>query len=201
MKRSVLIFGMLLVIGAFLGNTVRAAEPVLMKKVIEVPNATKEKIFEKVRTWSETYVQSYSSDLKSGVVVANGEISYPAPTIDRIQYTILFKMKNTIQNNKDTVAFEDVMLKAPRSYLTESVGAAPPFIGGEVAPIKSKKDIAAANNVLNYVANNLGDNLMNKSASACPIEKCRECGLLATSPAEMKEHMKGHGGHQSAPKE
>lgn len=104
-------------------------------------------------------------------------------------------------NNKVAVAFEEVMLKAPKSYLTESVGASPPFIGGEVVPVKSKKDVAAANNVLNYVANNLGDNLMNKTETASYIEKCRECGLLTTSPAEMKEHMKGHGGETTAPKE
>jgi len=168
MKRLLLIFGMLIATGAFLGITTQAAETVLMKRVIEVPGATKEKIFDKVRTWSEMYAQSFSSDPKSGVIVANGEISYPSPTVDRIQYTILFKMKNTIENNKDTVAFEEVMLKVPKSYLTESVGASTPFIGGEVVPVKSKKDIAAANNVLNYLADNLGDNLMNKTLTGKP---------------------------------
>ena len=201
MKRLLLIFGMLVAVGGFLGIKARAAETDMLQRVIEVPGATKEKIFDKVRTWSETYAQSISSDPKTGVIVANGEIAYPSPTIDRIQYTILFKMKNTIQDNKDVVAFEDVKLKAPESYLAESVGASKPYIGGEVVAVKSKKDLTAANNILSYVANNLGDNLLNKTDTACPIEKCRECGLLTTTPAEMKEHMKGHSDQKPSPKE
>ena len=201
MKRLLLIFGVLVAAGGFLGINARAAETDTLQRVIEVPGATKEKIFDKVRTWSETYAQSISSDPKTGVIVANGEIAYPSPTIDRIQYTILFKMKNTIQDNKDVVAFEDVKLKAPESYLAESVGASKPYIGGEVVAVKSKKDLTAANNILSYVANNLGDNLLNKTDTACPIEKCRECGLLTTTPAEMKEHMKGHSGEKTSPKE
>jgi len=201
MKRLLLIFGVLVAAGGFLGINARAAETDMLQRVIEVPGATKEKIFDKVRTWSETYAQSISSDPKSGVIVAKGEISYPSPTVDRVQYTILFKMKNTIQNNKVAVAFEDVMLKAPKSYLAESVGVSQPFIGGEVVPVKSKKDKMAADNILNYVTDNLGDTLLNKTESASTLERCKECGLLTTTPAEMKEHMKGHSGQKPAPKE
>jgi hypothetical protein len=201
MKRLLLIFGMLVAVGGFLGIKARAAETDMLQRVIEVPGATKEKIFDKVRTWSERYAQSISSDPKSGVIVAKGEISYPSPTVDRVQYTILFNMKNTIQNNKVAVAFEDVMLKAPKSYLVESVGVSQPFTGGEVVPVKSKKDKMAADNILNYVTDNLGDTLLNKTETASTLERCKECGSLTTTPAEMEEQMKGHSDQKPSPKE
>lgn len=184
--------------GAFLAVSAHA-DTIAANKVIEVPGATKEQIIQKVRTWAGKYSRDYND--KTGTITANGEIAYPSPPIDRIQYTFLFKMKNKIQNNRDTVTFEEVMLKAPVSYLPADTGAGPTTIGGEIEPVKSKKDIAAANKILNYITVNLEDYLHNKAATACPMERCKECGLLCTSPEEMKEHMKSHTGHESAPKQ
>ena len=200
MKKLFLTLCMFVAIGALIGTSAHA-ENLTVKKVIEVPGATKGQIMQKVREWSANYAKFYSADAKSGIVVANGEIAYPSPPIDRIQYRFLFKIKNTVQNNRDTVTFEDVMLQAPRSYMTESVGASTPYYGGEVNPVKSKKDIAAANKVLNYVAVNLEDYLHGKASTACPMGRCPECGILQTSPKETNEHIKTHGGHESMPKQ
>ncbi len=193
MKRLFLTLGMLVVTGVFVGTSAYA-ENLTVKKVIEVPGATKEQLFQKVLEWPERYGRFYSADENSGVIVTNGEIEYPSPPIDRIQYSFLFKIKNSIQKNKVTVAFEDVMLKTHKSYVAESV-AGQPYIGGEVGPVQSKKDIAAANKILNYVATNLADYLHSKATTSCPMERCKECGLLCTSPEQMKEYMKLHGGH------
>jgi hypothetical protein len=195
MKKLFLTLCMLIATGAFLAAPAHA-ESVAVKKVVEVPGATKEQIIQKVRTWAGRYARD--CDVKTGTITANGEIAYPSPPIDRIQYTFLFKMTNNIQNNKDTVTFEEVTLKAPVSYLPSDTGAGPTTIGGEIEPVKSKKDIEAANKVLNYIAVNLEDYLHNKTETTCPLERCKDCGVLSTSPDTMKEHVKGHG---TAPKQ
>lgn len=198
MKKVFLAFGMLIATAAFLGISAQAAQTVAVKKVIEVPGASSGQVFDKARSWGETYGNVSSADPKSGVLVSSGEIAYPSPPVDRIQYTILFKAKSSVQNNKDTVTFEDVMLKAPISYTTESVGASTPYTGGEITEVKSGKDIAAANKALDYVATNIGDYLLGKTETTCPLVKCPECPALATSPEEIKEHMKTH---EHAPKQ
>ncbi len=198
MKKLYLALGMIIGAISFLGMPALAAETVTVKRVIEVPGATQKQVFDRARTWSETYGSISSVDPNTGVIVANGEITYPSPPVDRIQYTVLFKVKNSIEKNKSTVTFEDVKLKAPRSYTAESTGAGTPYTGGEITEVKSAKDIAAANKALSYVADNLGDSLLGKTQSACPLAKCPECPTLATSPEEMKEHMKTH---EHAPKE
>lgn len=199
MKKLFLTLCMFVATGAFLADSANA-ESVAVKKVIEVPGATKEQLMQKVREWSERYAEFYSTDAKSGIVVSNGEIAYPSPPIDRAQYAFLFKSKNYVQNNKVTVTFEDVMLRTPRQYNAES-GAAMSYIGGEAEPVKSKKDIAAANKILNYTAVNLEDFLHKKTVTSCPLERCEECGLLLTSPAELKKHYeKFHKEHESMPK-
>lgn len=192
MKKVFLAFVMPIVTATFFAIGAQAAQTVAVKKVIEVPGASSGQVFDKARNWGETYGNVSSADPKSGVLVTSGEIAYPSPSVDRIQYTILFKAKSSVQNNKDTVTFEDVMLKAPKSYITESVGASTEYTGGEVTEVKSGKDVAAANKALDYVATNLGDYLLGKTETACPLVKCPVCPELTTSPAEMKEHMKTH---------
>ncbi len=192
MRKLFLTLGMFFGTLTFIGMPAQAAESVTVKKVIEVPGASQEQVFEKARTWSETYGSISSVDPKAGVIVTNGEITYPSPPVDRVQYTILFKVKNSVEKNKSTVTFEDVKLQAPKSYITESVEETKPYTGGEITEVKSGKDIAAANKALNYVADNLGDYLLGKTQTASPLAKCPVCPTLATSPEEMKEHMKTH---------
>lgn len=174
------------------------AETVLSKKVIEVPSAKSNQILEKVVAWSGKYARTYNTE--SNLVTAKGEISYPTPPTDRIQYTILFDMKNVIQGDKDTVTFDNVMLKAPERY-TSSDGNE--RIKSETYPLASravtKNDVAAVNSRLIYIANNLETFLLSQGDSACPMTKCPECGVLQTSKEEMKEHMKEHGHKKGCP--
>jgi len=200
MKKILLFFVMFLATGVLFAAAAQA-ETIAVKRIIEVPSAGKEQILDKVRAWSKLYGSSYHADLGSGVVVTNGEIGYPSPPIDRIQYTFAFKMENKIQDKKDTVTFEEVMLKSPTSYLPSDTGGGETTIKGEAEPVKAEKDVAAANSMLNYLADNLGDYLNGKTEVTCPLEKCPDCGVLYRTPAEMKEHMKGHGGHESVPKD
>lgn len=200
MKKILIVSGMFMATIALSGMAAQA-ETVAIRKVIAVPGATSSQVMEKVKSWAGKYGRSYNLDAKTGIVLASGEITYPSPSIDRIKYTILFEMKNTIKGNKDTVTFEKVMLKAPEIFLSDSGQT----IAGYTEQIKAKKDVAAATKVLNHIADNLEAYLLAKSDTACPLEKCPHCQLLAPSPEEMQEHMKihehmkGYPGHEDAP--
>jgi len=200
MKKLIMTLGMFLATIALSGVAAQA-ETVTVKKVIAVSGATSSQVMEKVKTWAEKYGRSYNVDAQTGIVVASGEITYPSPSVDRIQYTILFEMKNKIQGNKNTVTFEKVMLKSPTHYYQEQNET----VAGQTSKIREKKDIAAANKVLANIADNLEAFMLGKSAEACPLEKCPECAVMCPTSDEMKEHMKthehmkGHPEHETAP--
>lgn len=187
MKKLFLAFGMMIAICAIL-PVAASADTFFVKKVITVPSSSKEQVLFKVGTWAGRFSQFYNTDANSGVIVASGEISYPSATVDRIQYSFVFKMRNTIQGNKDTVTFEDVMLKSPTEYLSETNEK----IIGEASPVKSSKDIAAANKALSYVADNLENYLLGRSDTGNLLSRCADCNLLSATPEDMKEHMKRH---------
>ena len=195
MKRMLVTLGMLITSVALYGMTAQA-ETFPVTKVIEVPGATEKQVMDKVATWTGSYGQASQVDAKTGTITTKGEITYPSPPVDRIQYTIAYDMKNTIQGNKNTVTFENVMLKSPTNYLTESDEA----IAGKASPVKTDQDRAAATSRLTYVADNLEAYLLAKSEASCPLVKCPECPVMGTSPEEMKEHMKSHPEHGTTPK-
>jgi predicted small secreted protein len=188
MKKLFLALGMLIATGVILPMAVRA-DAVSVKKDISVPSSTKEQIFNKVGAWAGSFSQVYQKDAQTGEIVAYGEISYPSAPVDRIQYSFVFKMKNAIQGNRDIVTFEDVMLKSPTEYNTETNEK----IIGDASPVRSTKDIAAANKALSYVADNLKNYLLGTGDTTNQLVKCPDCRLLTTTPVEMKEHMKMHG--------
>lgn len=189
MKKLIMTLGMFLATMALTGIAAQA-ETLAIKKVITIPGATSNQVMEKVKTWAGKYGRSYNVDSKTGIVVASGEITYPSPSIDRIQHTILFEMKNKIQGNKDTVTFENVMLKSPDTYV--SSGANEEMIAGQTNPVKVKKDVAVANKALADIADNLEAYLLSRSDADCPLMKCPDCSLLSPSSEKMKEHMKTH---------
>lgn len=195
MKKLLLTLGILLAATSLSGLTVHA-ETAAFKKVIAVPGASNQEVVEKVKTWAGQYARVNDIASKTGTVVASGEISYPSPPIDRIQYTILFDMKNDIQGNMDTVTFENVMLKSPDRYVSSDANEQ---IAGKTTPVKSEKDMAAVNKRLAYITDNLESYLLSKSEVACPLVKCPECPVMGTSQEEMREHMKGHSGHEAVP--
>jgi len=170
------------------GEKAVSAKTVVTSKVIAIPGATKEQLFNKVSEWTKRYTSSSREEPSSGLIVSKGEITYPAPPINRIQYTILFTMKNTIQGNKDNVTFEKVLLKSPTSYIQETNEK----IASETTPITSDKDRLAAQKVLTRLTDNLEAFLLSKSAEGCSLVKCPKCATLSCSPEEMQEHMKSH---------
>lgn len=204
MKRLLMTAGMF--IAAFALSVMTAqAETATFRKVIEVRGADKEQVMEKVSAWADMYGRSCNKDTKDGIVTVNGEITYPSPPVDRIQYSILFEMKNRIVGNRNEVTFDKVMLKSPTQYVSNG-----PPIAGQTYPLTSgavtRKDMAAVNNRLTYVSDNLGAYLLSRTDTSNPLMKCPDCAALCTSPGEMKEHMKSHElmnvqpGHENMPK-
>jgi hypothetical protein len=194
MKKLMLILGVFIAT-VFLFGVTAQAETFTVTKVIEVPGASETQVMDKVNAWAGSYAQDSQFDAKTGIITIKGESTYPSPPLDRIQYTVAFDMKNTIQGNKNTVTFENVMLKSPTTYLPDSSEAIP----GEISPVTAGSDRLAAASRLTYVTDNLEAYLLGKSTESCPLVKCPDCSVLSPSSEEMKEHMKGHLGHESAP--
>ena len=190
MKKLFLFAGMFIATIGLYGVTAQA-ETFAVTKVIEVPGATDKQVMDKVSAWAGSYAQTSQVDARTGIVTVKGEITYPSPPVDRIQYTVAFEMKNTIQGNRDTVTFENVMLKSPTNYLAESGEKIP----GQTSPVKAERDKVAAANRLTYVTDNLETYLLGKSDADRTLVKCPDCGVLSPSSEEMKEHMKTHPEH------
>ncbi len=169
MKKVLKVFSMLAATVAFLGASAYTATAEI-GKVIEVPGATKAQLFQKVRTWAGRCGNDLTGDENAGVIVTNEEFAYPSPSIDRIQYTFLYKQKNTIQDNRVTVAFDDIMLKAPRIYIPDADSGLP-YYGGETGPVTSKSDMAAENKILSSETTNLSDYLHGTAPLTCSIER------------------------------
>jgi hypothetical protein len=156
MKR---LFVLLFMLVAGCAGVQRAPEPTTLQKVIETPSLTQEQTFNKTQKWVARYLDLQSATPSTGVIVARGEVGYPSPSIDKIQYTFVFRMKNTIVDNKDVVTFDNVMLRTPKSYIIEDEYLAKSYTGGEEVAITSPKDAAAANKALSYISDNLADYL------------------------------------------
>jgi hypothetical protein len=191
---------LMLIVGVFIATVVlfgvaAQAETFAVTKVIEVPGATETQVMDKVNAWAGSYAQASQFDAKTGIITIKGESTYPSPPLDRIQYTVAFDMKNTIQGNKNTVTFENVMLKSPTTYLPDSSEEIP----GKISPVTADNDRLAAASRLTYVTDNLEAYLLGKSTESCPLVKCPDCSVVSPTLEEMKEHMKVHPEHGTAP--
>jgi len=179
-----------------IGEKPIAGKTFAASKSIVVAGATKEQVYNKVLDWSKRYADSSREEPGSGLIVSKGEITYPSPTIDRIQYTFVFIVKNTIEGNKDTVTFEKVLLKSPTIYNSDNGQET----AGTTAPITSVRDRIAAQKVLTRLTDNLEAYLLAKSDTACALTKCPECATLGSSAGDMQEHLKVHT-HGNAPQQ
>jgi hypothetical protein len=73
-------------------------------------------------------------------------------------------MKHIIQNNKDTVTFERIMLKSPKEYIIEGSFPDDYVGGGKETPVTSKRDRETAQFLFNSITDNLKDSLQTKGS-------------------------------------
>jgi hypothetical protein len=142
---------------------------IIASRVIVVPDAKQEQVFEKVCKWVKNSAHSSCHDHASGDIFAKGEISYPSPSIDRIQYKFLYTMKIALKGNSSTVTFKEILLKSAQYYLSESNEE----IGGEINQVILEKDKSAANKVLARLVDELqayltAGNEKNRIGNDCP---------------------------------
>lgn len=154
-----------------------AGKDVIVSKVVVVPGANKEQIFDKVCDWSRRYTRSSCVDKSTGTIVSAGEISYPSSTIDRIQYTFLFTVKNSVQGNRNTVSFEKILMQSPTVYDSENNAEIP----GKTCQITSERDRTAAKKALTYLTDKLESYLLTGSDEGHVIIRCPSCEIVSSS--------------------
>jgi hypothetical protein len=152
---KLIILGVLLLAGwATLG---RAAEDrfTSYSRTIEVPGMSKSQIFAKTNEWVVRYANFDSADKENGVILGHGEVAYPSPPVDRIEYTFTFKMRDNIQDNRETVTFDPIMIRSAKSYYNKAPYSGKEYSGGEESVITGKKDALVAKGLADYLTDNL----------------------------------------------
>jgi hypothetical protein len=152
MKKICFIF-ILLLAGCVVYRPITPGETTIVTHM-EVPGLPEEEIFSKSKTWIESHLYSNGkiireADEKTGVIVANGYIDYPAvgklEEMEMIQYTITFGIKEEINNSLVTLTFYDLLLDIPKFYnIHWNTLYLPEYTGGYSVPIQRQEDFDAA---------------------------------------------------------
>jgi hypothetical protein len=153
--RKLFLFFLLLLTGCAGMQAAPQEQTMSISKIIVVPGASEEQIYNNTKGWVNMFVQLKNADSNTGIILAKGEVAYPSPPIDRIEYTFVFTMKNEIRDNKDTVTFEKIMLRSPKQYLPLDTGAGEKYIPSTESTPTAKRDVEAAQNAIGYIADNL----------------------------------------------
>ncbi|HTG80437.1 MAG TPA: DUF4468 domain-containing protein [Geobacteraceae bacterium] len=150
MKKAVLMF-VLLLAGCATHRHMRQ-EDVVITTEIDVPKLSTVQSFDTSRTWLTRHLYSRKkiieyADEATGVIVANGSITYPAmgklDAIDKIQYTISFTMQEVIKEGEISLTFYDLLLTVPKSYLHSRLQPEA-YLGGYTVPVEERSDFEAA---------------------------------------------------------
>jgi hypothetical protein len=145
-------------------QTAQADSLMKVTKAIEVNGESKDQIFKNAHDWVVRHGHLNSDNPNAGVILGTVEIGYPSAPVDRVQYTYVFQMKHEIQNNKDTVTFERIMLKSPKEYILEGLFPDDYVGGGKETPVTSKRDRETAQFLFNSITDNLKDSLQTKGS-------------------------------------
>jgi hypothetical protein len=151
--KKILFMLILLLAGCAAYRSIPPGETTIVTNM-EVPGMSKEEIFSKSKTWMESHLYSKGeiirgADGRTGVIVANGNIDYPAvgklEEMERIQYTITFDIKEEINNSLVTLTFYNLLLDIPKSYnIHWNTLFLPEYTGGYSVPIQRQQDFDAA---------------------------------------------------------
>lgn len=141
---------------------------------IKVPGLSGRRIFDESKIWIERHLYSKRNiidfaDRKTGIIIANGYIDYPTTggleSIDRIQYTISFVMREEIGDSGINLIFTNLELYVPKNYYWRSrFWSMDQYYGGYYVPVREESDYEAAREGLLKIAHDLGAYL-NKEAA------------------------------------
>jgi hypothetical protein len=141
---------------------------VVIRTEFDAPGMSADRIFEKSKTWltrhlySDKQIIAYA-DRKAGVIIANGTVPYTATgeleSIDRIQYTISFTVREEIRDAKISLTFDNLLLNVPRYYQRSRFRPEMEYVGGYSVPITQRSDFEAARKGALEIAAKLADHL------------------------------------------
>lgn len=125
-----------------------------IKNSIEIEGLSRERLFDLTRLWFKRYLYSSRSIIEyanpeEGVIVANGDIDYPASgreEIERIQYTISFRVRAEVSAERLDLVFADLLINVPKYYSRRAeywLGGRE-YFGGYSRPPLSREEYAAA---------------------------------------------------------
>ncbi len=172
MKTIVILFA-LLVSGCAAYTSMPSQEAIIVTE-ITVPGMSGRQIFDDSKVWIVRHLYSEQNiievaDRKAGIIVANGYIDYPATgtleSIDRIQYTISFVMREEIRDSGITLTFRNLELYVPKYYYWRPrFWPTQEYVGGYYVPVQERSDYEAARKGLLKIAHDLGEYLRKETA-------------------------------------
>jgi hypothetical protein len=140
---------------------------------ITAPGLSGRQIFDRSKEWIVRHLYSKENiieiaDRNAGIIVANGSIDYPATgkleSIERIQYTISFVMREEINYSRINLTFNDLELYIPKNYRHSRFWSMEEYTGGYYVPLRERSDYEAARRGLLDISRRLGDYLRSNSA-------------------------------------
>lgn len=125
-----------------------------IRNSIEIEGLGRERLFNLTRLWFERYLYSSRSIIEyanpgEGVIVANGDIDYPASgreEIERIQYTISFRVRAEVSAGRLELVFANLLVNVPKYYSRRAeywLGGRE-YFGGYSRPPLSREEYDAA---------------------------------------------------------
>lgn len=91
---------------------------------IEAEGVPSDLLFDLSRIWLVRYLYSEKNSIDyenkaEGIIVANGTVDYPAAgleAVERVQYTISFRLTESIRDAGITLSFDSVLINVPKYY-------------------------------------------------------------------------------------
>jgi hypothetical protein len=133
-------------------------------KSIKTRGITGNRLFDLSRIWLVRYLYSEKSIIEyenraGGVIIANGVVDYPATGLEavaRVQYTISFRLKETIDVDGVTLSFDSLLINVPKNYdLRPRLWQVREYYGGYARPLVSDDEYGASVEAVSRVSDGL----------------------------------------------
>lgn len=131
---------------------------------IETRGLPESRVFDLSRLWlvrhlySEKSIIAYESRAE-GIIVANGTVEYPATGLEaiaRVQYTISFRLTETIHDAGITLAFDSLLINVPKVYdYRPRLWQVREYYGGYARPLVSYEEYEASVRAVSGVSEGL----------------------------------------------
>jgi hypothetical protein len=122
-------------------------------KTLETKGLSGSRVFDLSRLWLVRHLYSEKSIIDyenkaEGVIIANGTVDYPAAGLEaiaRVQYTISFRVRETIDDAGITLSFDSLLINVPKYYsLRPRLWQEMEYYGGYARPLESDEEYEAS---------------------------------------------------------